>query len=175
MMWTQNRTNKSTTKLNQGTYGQAWHVSRRQQKSQQKWGVFWLTLHTLLMLLAITLIQSLFSPRAHADINPIQAQKALIGEAANQGLKGMIACGEVIRRRGNLKGIYGLKRESFISAQPKWVHEQAEKAWNMSAKTNITKGGTHWESTDFKAPKWSKGMKKTAVIGKHVFYAEVSK
>lgn len=139
-----------------------------------KQAVKFLIVHSL-AIISIIVLMGIFVPKAHADINPVQAQRALIGESANQGLKGMIACAEVIRRRGNLKGIYGAKREKFIASQPKWVHEQAKKAWEMSLKTNITKNATHWESTDFKAPKWSKGMKKTAVIGKHVFYAEVSK
>lgn len=112
-----------------------------------------------------------FQPSLLAEVNPVQAQRVIIGEAANQGLEGMIGVAEVIRRRGSLKGFYGLKRESFIDSQPKWVHIQAEKAWEMSAKTNLTKGADHFENTKaFGVPYWAKNATKTASIKDHDFY-----
>ena len=50
-------------------------------------------------LLALTL------PVAAAkEIPETMAVRVLIGEAANQGLKGMICVGEVLRRRGSVNG-----------------------------------------------------------------------
>lgn len=112
------------------------------------------------------------SAEANAVI-PELAVRAIIGEAAGEPYIGKVALAEAIRNRGNLNGVYGLNRESFISAQPKWVHEQAKKAWKESANSNHVKGASFWESTDFKTPKWSKGMTETAHIGKHKFYREV--
>lgn len=52
----------------------------------------------------------------------------------------------------------------------------AKKAWAESAKSNLTKGATHWENVKaFGKPKWASKMKKTVTIKDHVFFAEVSK
>ena len=186
-MWTVNHTKKLIGILRLAILTLTWPVfladaliQKLERQSKRKWETFLksagICARCLTHTAHIVLLMLFLSSPAQAEINPALAQKALIGEAANQGLKGMIACGEVIRRRGNLKGIYGLKRESFISAQPKWVHQMAKKAWQESSKTNLTKGATHWENVKaFGRPKWAKKMKKTAVIGDHVFYAEVSK
>lgn len=176
MPWTLDRIKELTRLSKQATCGQALDAFQKPRKEQKKCSAFWIIAHTLLLLSLIIAIQFLFSPHAKASVNPIKAQRAIIGESANQGLKGMIAVAEVIRRRGNLKGLYGLKRDSFISGQPKWVHEMAKKAWEESATSNITKGATHFENTkDFGRPKWAKGMKKTVTIKDHDFFVEVSK
>lgn len=104
-MWTTNLTKQSTRQSDKGIYGQAYHAFQKLQNSQKKRNVLWLIAHTLLMFLAVTAILSLFSRPAHADINPIQAQRALIGEAANQGLTGMTACAEVNAQAWELKGL----------------------------------------------------------------------
>lgn len=126
--------------------------------------------------LSIFLLMSLlgFSGSAMAKIDERQAIDAIIGEAANQSLMGKQAVAEAIRNRGHLRGVYGLKRKSFIESQPKWVRKQAEKAWRMSANSNLVKGADHWESTDFPRPKWAEGARVTAHIGKHIFYSGVS-
>ena len=115
----------------------------------------------------------LFSPPALADIPARQAIRAIIAEAANQGEIGMQAVAEAIRNRGTLEGVCGLQRESFISRQPKWVHEQARKAWMKSDKSNLVKGAQFWESTDFPKPIWAQRMIETTHVGKHKFYREV--
>jgi spore germination cell wall hydrolase CwlJ-like protein len=81
----------------------------------------------------------------------------------------MTAVAEVIRRRGSLRGIYGLNAP-HVDKEPSWVWTQAKKAWDDSATSDITHGATHFESTDFKTPYWTKGMKEVAHIGKHKFY-----
>lgn len=129
--------------------------------------------HTHVIVLALLPSLLLGCNPAYAEINQTQAVKAIIGEAANQGLAGMQAVGEVIRRRGNLRGLYGAKREAFISGQPNWVHKQALRAWLMSESSNLTKNATHFENVKaFGRPNWALKMVKTAVIKDHVFYRE---
>ena len=93
-----------------------------------------------------------------------------IGEASNQGVKGMQAVFEVLRRRGDSKGFYGCD-SGLIDKEPAWVLKQAQEAWIASADSNITKDATHFEAVKaFGTPYWAKNMKKTAVIGDHSFY-----
>lgn len=145
-------------------------ICRRQANLKSR-GVFKMI---VLALLPSLLLASCGTKPAYAEINQTQAVKAIIGEAANQGLDGMTAVAEVIRNRGHLKGFYGAKREAFILAQPNWVHRQALKAWLMSESSNLTKNATHFENVKaFGRPKWSSKMTKTAVIKDHVFYRDV--
>lgn len=97
--------------------------------------------------------------------------RAIIGEAASEGYEGMLAVAEGIRNRGTLKGVYGFNAD-FVDKEPDWVWEQASKAWDASKSSDTIKGATHWESTDFPVPPWSKGMDTVAHIGKHKFYKE---
>lgn len=95
----------------------------------------------------------------------------LVGEAESEGFKGMTAVAEAIRNRGHLKGVYGCKSQRARRANGKLLH-LAERAWAASATSDLVKGASYWESTDFKTPSWSKGMIETAHIGKHKFYKE---
>lgn len=101
-----------------------------------------------------------------------EAIQAIVGEAENQGLQGMIAVAEAIRNRGHLRGVYGVNspRLSLASA---WVWKQAERAWEASETSNLVGSATHWESTDFPTPSWAEGAEVTAHIGKHIFYKGV--
>jgi len=112
---------------------------------------------------------------AHADqITEDQAIRTIIGEAANQGEKGMICVGEVLRRRGRTQGFYGLKAK-HIDQQPSWVCEQAKRAWHKSAFTNYTLGSTHFENVHiFGSPSWSKRMKTVYRYRDHTFFVERS-
>lgn len=117
----------------------------------------------------------LWSATGRAEIARSQAINAIVGEAENQGLKGMTAVAEAIRNRGTLKGVYGVKSPRLKKA-PKWVFAMASKAWDESQKSNLVKGATHWENTKaFGTPYWVKSMQKTATIKDHVFYREVVK
>lgn len=106
---------------------------------------------------------------AQAQVTDAQAVRIAIGEASGEGLKGMQAVCEVLRRRGSIKGFYGLHAK-HVDRQPKWVWAQAEKAWSNSASSNLTNGATHFEGTDFPTPYWAKGLTPVAVIGKQRFY-----
>jgi hypothetical protein len=108
------------------------------------------------------------TPQAKA-LTEAQAVRCLIGEAGNQGERGMQAVGEVLRRRGSIRGFYGYKAP-HVDKQPKWVWEQARKAWEQSRTSNLTKGATHFEGTAFKTPYWAKGLKPVVVIGQQRFY-----
>ena len=111
-------------------------------------------------------------PTAQASITEAQAVRILIGEASNQGARGMQAVAEVLRRRGSIKGFYGLKAK-HVDRQPKWVWAQAKKAWEQSRTSNLTNGATLFENEEaFGKPYWAKKLKPVAKIGSHVFYAE---
>jgi len=114
------------------------------------------------------------STSALAEINDVQAVKAIIGEAEGEPFVGKVAVAEAIRNRGHLKGVYGVKSPRVKKASLK-VWKDAEKAWQESKKSNLVNGADHWESVDFPVPSWSKSMTKTATIGKHVFYRTVKK
>lgn len=119
----------------------------------------------------LMLTVSAWSSAAQAAINEQLAVRALIGEAANQGLIGMTALAEAIRNRGSLRGVFGLSRDRFIDSQPKWVHEQARRAWRESARTNLVNGADHWENVEaFGVPEWSRQMEKTVKIKDHTFW-----
>lgn len=108
-------------------------------------------------------------PQAQASITEAQAVRIAIGEASGEGLRGMQAVCEVLRRRGSVKGFYGLNAP-HVDKQPKWVWAQARKAWASSRSSNLTNGATHFEGTAFKTPYWAKGLRPVAVIGKQRFY-----
>lgn len=115
-----------------------------------------------------------FIPTAHAEIIPYGvAVRILVGEGADQGFKGMICIGEVLRLRASVKGFYGY-RSNWIKIQPKSVWEMAAKAWKESAHTNYTKGADHFENIhQFGLPWWAKYCVKTYEYKDHVFYKEI--
>ena len=98
------------------------------------------------------------------------AVRILIGEASNQGLKGMICVGEVIRHRNSVKGFCGV-RSKHIMSEPKSVWKMAKIAWELSAHTNYTQGADHFENVhDFGIPCWAKECVKVYEYKDHVFY-----
>lgn len=120
---------------------------------------------------AISIALLIFTSEVRAEIPMDLAIRAIVGEAANQGETGMIAVAEAIRNRGHLRGVYGLKRD--LTKEPAWVFQRAEKAWQLSAGTNLVNGADHWENVKaFGKPKWADSMIITATIGDHVFYKE---
>ena len=121
-----------------------------------------------LLLSTIPLIT--FTPsNASAQIPEQQAIRALIGEASNQGERGMQAVAEAIRNRGTLSGVFGLRRD--ISREPTWVWRMAKNAWQASEHSSLVGGADHWENVDqFGVPHWAKKMTPTVKIGAHQFY-----
>ncbi len=97
------------------------------------------------------------------------AIRAIIGEASNQGYRGMLALASGIRNRGTLQGVYGLKAK-HVDNEPEWVWELAKKAWDES-EFNRTHTGTHWENIKaFGEPYWAKTMEVVYSFKDHVFY-----
>jgi hypothetical protein len=116
----------------------------------------------------------LFVSKAYAQEIPQDvAERILVSEAADQGLKGMVCVAEVLRHRGSTKGFYGY-RSNRIEHQPRSVWGMAEEAWKLSARTNYTKGADHFENIHrFGSPWWVKHCIKTYEYKDHVFYKEV--
>ena len=116
------------------------------------------------------MIVQIWAATAHATpISDADAVRAIIGEAEGESFKGKVAVAEAIRNRGTLRGVYGFKAKRVDQA-PDWVWREARRAWKKSKQSNLVKGATHFESTDFPIPGWSKKMRMTAHIGKHKFY-----
>lgn len=119
------------------------------------------------------LLMFVFHGTAHAEVSDDLAVKAIMGEASNQGYDGMLAVACAIRNRGHLRGVFGV-RAKHIYKEPKWVWDQARKAWKESAKRDVTCGADHWENTKaFGTPKWAHTMKLVYVCKDHNFYKAV--
>jgi len=129
----------------------------------------------LLFRLILGLITFLtFTSTSHAEMIPKDvAVKIIVSEGADQGLKGMICIGEVLRLRGSVKGFYGY-RSNTMKVQPRSVWAMAAKAWEESAYTHYTKGADHFENIrTFGKPWWAKYCVETYEYKDHVFYKEV--
>lgn len=130
------------------------------------------------IVLGVFLLVTNCKPANAAEINDADAVKAIIGEAEDQGAKGLLALACGIRNRGSLQGVYGLNaprvKQNKYSEK---VKVQAINAWIASESVEnciFLKGAKHWESTDFDKPKWAKSMKVTFKHKKHVFYKEAA-
>lgn len=102
--------------------------------------------------------------------------RAVMGEASGEGFTGMKAIACAIRNRGTLKGVYGL-RAKHIDKEPKRVWDMAQKAWEESAKEDITNGATHWGSK-IVDKEWIKKMERSGFVKtfeykNQAFYREV--
>jgi len=120
------------------------------------------------------LILFLFIPKVYAQAIPEDvAARIIVSEAADQGLKGMVCVGEVLRHRAGTKGFYGY-RSNHTDHQPRSVWEMADRAWEISASTNYTKGADHFENIRrFGTPWWVRYCVKTYEYKDHVFFKEV--
>lgn len=99
-----------------------------------------------------------------------EAIKTIVGEASNQGFKGMVCVGEVIRHNSSLRGFYGLN-SPHSAHEPIWVWTMARLAWNRSKHTNFTRSANHFENLhDFGVPAWAKTCQITLTYKDHVFY-----
>jgi len=123
------------------------------------------------VLLGGSLDASAFSgDSASGEISSDVARRILIGEAADQGLKGMICVGEVLRKRGNIRGFRGYHAK-HIKRTPASVWKLAAQAWERSAHTNFTNGADHFENVRrFGQPPWAKRFTKTYEYKDHIFY-----
>jgi hypothetical protein len=125
---------------------------------------------TIISLVTLLVCSSL----GHAEEIPYQsALKVIVGEAANQGLKGMICVAEVLRRRGSIEGFYGYNADRKSESPSTW--QMAATAWEKSAFTNFTQGADHFENIHaFGKPWWAKFCIKTYEYKDHVFYKELN-
>lgn len=111
-------------------------------------------------------------PALAQQIPASKAVIAILGEAEDQGYRGMLAVACGIRNRGSLQGVYGVNapRPNTPGVIQPQYWEMAERAWLESEKNRIH-FGTHWENVKkFGKPFWVKGMKKICTIGDHIFY-----
>ena len=100
------------------------------------------------------------------------AVRTIVGEASNQGYKGMVCVAEVIRHSASLKGFYGFKAMQ-TRQEPAWVWKMATKAYYASAMTNYTAHADHFENvTAFGHPYWVNSCVKVFAYKNHVFYKE---
>lgn len=108
---------------------------------------------------------------AHAYTNE-EAVNAIIGEAAGEPFIGQVSVGEVIRRRGSLRGVYG--------ATAKRTHTKIEiatarRAWAASEASCYVPGAMGWGNAadikKFQKTKWFKNCKIVKQIAHHYFWA----
>jgi len=117
----------------------------------------------------LSVMPTVYAQRIPDDV----AQRVILSEGADQGLKGMICIGEVLHHRANVVGFYGY-RSNWINKEPRSGWKMAAKAWKESAHTNYTKGADHFENIHrFGTPWWVKYCVKTYEYKDHVFYKEV--
>jgi hypothetical protein len=124
---------------------------------------------SILLLLAMTI---LLTSKVHSNEIPYDiAVRTIVNEASNQGFKGMVCVGEVLRHRGSVRGFYFRSRP--ISRQSKVIWKLAAKAWEESAHTNYTQGADHFANVHKGNPWWVKHCVKTYEYKDHVFYKEI--
>ena len=123
----------------------------------------------------VWLFAALTSPVDARTVSDTEAVRAIVGEASTQGIDGMTAVGEVIRRRGSVKGLYGYNAMA-TRLEPEWVWEQARRAWKRSETTNLSRGATLFENVyAFGFPKsWDRTkVVCVAQIKDHWFFREI--
>ena len=131
--------------------------------------VFFFALWFLAMFL---LLATFLEPRANAYTDQ-EAIRTIVGEASNQGFKGMICVGEVIRQNSSLRGFYGLHASHSLK-EPARIWALAKQAWISSKNTNFTNHANHFENIHaFGEPYWVKRCVLTFEYRDHKFYREV--
>lgn len=130
---------------------------------------------TAAVVLAVVLICRAYGSE---PIPEARAVRAIIGEASGEGYTGMLAIAGAIRNRGTLQGVYGEKAK-HVDKQPRWVWDQARKAWKESANKDITSGADHWGSVTVDAA-WittmrKGGFKEAFRYRNHIFFKRIKK
>ena len=135
-----------------------------------KLGVLWL-LWVLFVLGMVHLAHASKIPYNRSEM----AILAIIGEGSSESFRGQVAIGESIRKRGGLKGVYGVHSKRIKEGRySKKEYNTAKRAWLASANTNYSKGADGWgneaDLAKFKGQKWFKGCYIVCKIGKHFFW-----
>lgn len=128
----------------------------------------------IVMVISVLLFPAsiLFAWAMPKTITETQAAQAIYGEAGGEDYTGKLAVACAIRNRGTLRGVVAATKVP-IQQIPRDAWIECLMAWHQSAKKDITRGATHWESTDFKTPTWAYTMMETFRHGKHVFYKTI--
>ena len=106
------------------------------------------------------------------EIDDHLAIKAIVGEASNQGYKGMLYLAIGIRNRGHLRGVYGVNAKHNDS-EPQWVWDLARRAWAES-EYNRFHIADHWENIEaFGKPDCFRDMVVVCKYKNHTFFKEI--
>jgi hypothetical protein len=131
-------------------------------------GIIFLGLVTAVFAIGLIILP----PRAPGVSRDV-AIRALVGEASDQGLKGMVCVGEVLRRRGSIKGFVGYW-SAHLKDEPQWAWRMARAAWAMSEYTHLTKGANHFYDTRApERPSWTPDCPKVYEYRNHIFCKEL--
>ena len=120
-------------------------------------------------------------PNAYAteQLTSKSAILAIIGEAEGENYLGKVIIGEIIRRRGSLKGVYGansrrVKQHLYSQA----TYDECKKAWKESARTNYSEHADGWGNAAdlvvFRRSAWFKKCYIVKQVGSHYLWKEKS-
>jgi len=100
------------------------------------------------------------------------AVQCLLGEARSHGYDGMVLVAEVLRNRGNTKGMYGctvkISEKEMAYMTIKGIIAEAHLAWLDSADSNITDGALYFRQPNEKIQPWH--QIETYRHKNHIFY-----
>ena len=115
------------------------------------------------------------SPTLAREVPREVAIRVIVGEAADQDMHGMICVGEVLRKRGSIKGFAGYWSD-HIKDELESTWKKAAIAWDTSARTHYTKGADHfYDKRRSFVPSWGGDFVKTYEYRNHVFLKEVKR
>lgn len=124
----------------------------------------------VVLMIKLTILFLLLAMTCRGAITDRQAVESIIGESASEPFLTKLAIAGALRNRGMIAGVRGYHNQGMIQRQPKFVWNDANRAWRQSATNDLSKGGTFFESDNFTKPKWAYGMVQTAKVGKFTFF-----
>ena len=132
------------------------------------------------LICSLILLMLLVSVASAAPAYPDNLWQGLIGEATSEGYEGLYAVACVVRNRlekGMDTGLVALKRPDLVTFCAKEGHSREVMAKRVVREVfelggpDTVKGALYFENVGaFGTPKWAKGKKAVARIGKHTFY-----
>lgn len=174
-----------------------WFAKLRERRTNRlisKWGVpRWMfdggLMIPILVFIALFLVPNSPASASESLFGLSVPEMTIIGEAANQGMTGMVAIGEVIRTRAKERHLtpeavclqpkqfsawnQGSERLEAFIRKNQGIIGQAKTAWSGSAYSNLTNGSNLYHATSV-SPSWSRSPKVKFIcqIGQHRFYKE---